>query len=127
LVQANNRVLNFTSTVFFDDAEWKAFVGFMHQTPIAPTNPPTLKQAIIMVASLGGFLNRKSDKQPGTETIWRGIFGKGGETALFTSSSNLGHRRLILSTEVDNGGTGKSRNQCLSVGRKRPLERGPQA
>jgi hypothetical protein len=60
-------------TVFFDDAEWKALVGFMHQTPVAPAKPPTLKEAITMVASLGGFLNRKSDGEPGTETIWRGL------------------------------------------------------
>jgi hypothetical protein len=60
-------------TVFFDDAEWKALVGFMHQTPVAPAKPPTLKEAIVMVASLGGFLNRKSDGEPGTETIWRGL------------------------------------------------------
>jgi hypothetical protein len=60
-------------TVFFDDAEWKALVGFMHQTPVAPAKPPTLKESIVMVASLGGFLNRKSDGEPGTETIWRGL------------------------------------------------------
>jgi hypothetical protein len=60
-------------TVYFDDAEWKALVGFIHQTPMVPATPPTLRQAVIMVASLGGFLNRKSDGQPGTETIWRGL------------------------------------------------------
>ncbi len=60
-------------TVYFDDAEWKALVGFIHQTPMAPATPPTLRQAIVMVATLGGFLNRKSDGQPGTETIWRGL------------------------------------------------------
>jgi hypothetical protein len=51
------------------DAEWKALVGFIHQTPTAPATPPTLREAIVMVASLGGFLNRKSDGDPGTETI----------------------------------------------------------
>lgn len=60
-------------TVFFEDAEWKALVGFIKQTPVVQDTPPSLKQAIIMVASLGGFLNRKSDKDPGTETIWRGL------------------------------------------------------
>ena len=60
-------------TVYFDDAEWKALVGFIHQTPMVPATPPTLRQAMIMVASLGGFLNRKSDGEPGTETIWRGL------------------------------------------------------
>jgi len=64
---------NMPCTVFFDDAEWKALVGFLHQTPVAPAKPPTLKEAITMVASLGGFLNRKSDGEPGTETIWRGL------------------------------------------------------
>lgn len=60
-------------TVFFEDAQWKALVGFIHQTPAVPTIPPTLREAITMVATLGGFLNRKSDGEPGTETIWRGL------------------------------------------------------
>jgi len=60
-------------TVFFEDEEWKALVAFINQTPAAPATPPTLRQAMIMVASLGGFLNRKSDGDPGTETIWRGL------------------------------------------------------
>ena len=60
-------------TAYFEDAEWKALVGFINQTLHVPTTPPTLRQAMIMVASLGGFLNRKSDGEPGTETIWRGL------------------------------------------------------
>lgn len=60
-------------TVFFEDAEWKALVGFINQTPVVPDTPPTLRQAVIMVATLGGFLNRKSDGEPGAETIWRGL------------------------------------------------------
>ena len=60
-------------TVFFEEAEWKALVGFINQTPIVPAKPPTLRQALIMVATLGGFLNRKSDGEPGTETVWRGL------------------------------------------------------
>ena len=64
---------NIPCTVYFDDAEWKALVGFINQTPMVPATPPTLRQAMIMVATLGGFLNRKSDGEPGTETIWRGL------------------------------------------------------
>jgi hypothetical protein len=60
-------------TAFFEDTEWKALVGFMHQSPVVPDKPPTLKEAIVMVASLGGFLNRKSDGEPGTQTLWRGL------------------------------------------------------
>lgn len=60
-------------TIYFEDAEWKALVGFINQTPVVPATPPTLREAINMVARLGGFLNRKSDGEPGTETIWRGL------------------------------------------------------
>lgn len=60
-------------TVFFEDDEWKALVGFINQNPTVPAALPTLRQTIIMVATLGGFLNRKSDGEPGTETIWRGL------------------------------------------------------
>lgn len=34
--------------------------------------PPTLHQATTWLARLGGFLNRKSDGQPGIKTLWRG-------------------------------------------------------
>ena len=37
------------------------------------TQPPTLPEAIHRVASLGGFLGRKSDGQPGTQTLWLGL------------------------------------------------------
>ena len=36
-------------------------------------NPVTLKEAIFGVAQLGGFLGRKGDGNPGTQTIWRGM------------------------------------------------------
>ncbi|HJX17324.1 MAG TPA: IS4 family transposase, partial [Acidiferrobacterales bacterium] len=35
--------------------------------------PPTLREAIRRVASLGGFLGRKSDGEPGTQTLWIGL------------------------------------------------------
>ena len=60
-------------TVFFEEAEWKALVGFIKQSPVVPDKPPTLREALIMVATLGGFLNRKSDGEPGTVTVWRGM------------------------------------------------------
>lgn len=34
--------------------------------------PPTLQQATIWLARLGGFLNRKGDGDPGVKTLWRG-------------------------------------------------------
>lgn len=35
--------------------------------------PPTLRQAMIWIAQLGGFLARKGDGNPGLKTLWRGL------------------------------------------------------
>ena len=59
-------------TVFFEDAEWKALVAFITQNPYPPPQPPTLRQATHMVASLGGYLGRKGDGEPGTKSLWLG-------------------------------------------------------
>jgi hypothetical protein len=60
-------------TVFFDDYEWKALVMHVHHNTILSEKPPTLKEAVRMVASLGGFIGRKNDGEPGAQTIWHGI------------------------------------------------------
>jgi hypothetical protein len=60
-------------TVFFDEAEWKALTIYITKTPVPPADPPSLRNAIRMVASLGGFLGRKSDGDPGTQTLWLGL------------------------------------------------------
>ncbi|MEF9388790.1 IS4 family transposase, partial [Ralstonia solanacearum species complex bacterium KE056] len=39
----------------------------------APKGSVTLNQMIRLVASLGGFLGRKSDGEPGAKTIWIGL------------------------------------------------------
>jgi hypothetical protein len=60
-------------TVFFEEAEWKALVAYITQNPRPPEKPPTLRQAMRMLANLGGFLGRKGDGQPGTKSLWLGI------------------------------------------------------
>jgi hypothetical protein len=60
-------------TVFFEDAEWKALVAYITKSPIPPAEPPPLQHAIKMVASLGGFLGRKCDGDPGTKSLWLGL------------------------------------------------------
>lgn len=61
------------ASVFFKEEEWKALYCYVHKTPIAPDKPPTLREAIRMVGRIGGHLGRKSDGEPGTVTLWRGI------------------------------------------------------
>ena len=34
---------------------------------------PTLREAVRWIASLGGFLGRKSDGEPGPTVLWRGF------------------------------------------------------
>ncbi len=60
-------------SVCFDDAEWKALVAYTTHNPIPPATPPTLREAIRLVAMLGGFLGRKGDGEPGTQTLWLGV------------------------------------------------------
>ena len=60
-------------TVYFEEAEWKALVAYITQNPHPPDQPPSLYQAMRMVASLGGFLGRKGDGEPGTQTLWLGL------------------------------------------------------
>jgi len=60
-------------TVFFEQAQWKALYCFVRQDPKPPDQPPTLREAVRMLASLGGFLARTSDREPGTKSLWLGI------------------------------------------------------
>jgi hypothetical protein len=53
--------------------EGKALVAFVTRQPDPPNEPPTLRAAVRMVAALGGFLGRKGDAEPGTQTLWRGL------------------------------------------------------
>lgn len=60
-------------TVYFTEAEWKALLTYINRSAVLPDTPPTLREATRMVASLGGFLGRKCDGEPGTQTLWLGL------------------------------------------------------
>jgi hypothetical protein len=60
-------------TVYFEEIEWQALVGFIRKDPLPPPKAPSLREAIRMIASLGGFLGRKGDGEPGTQTLWLGL------------------------------------------------------
>ncbi len=60
-------------SIFFEEAEWKALVSFVKQSYEPPTQPPTMAEAMRLVAGLGGFLGRKGDGHPGTKTLWLGL------------------------------------------------------
>ena len=60
-------------TAAFDDDEWRALHCYVHKTPIEPPNPPSLREALLMLAKIGGFLSRKRDGEPGVKVVWRGM------------------------------------------------------
>ena len=60
-------------TVYFEAAQWKALVTYVTRNGIPPPQPPSLREAMRMTASLGGFLGRKCDKEPGTKSLWIGL------------------------------------------------------
>lgn len=73
LVRLGREVPQLPCTVFFEEYEWKALCTHITQKPVPPAQPPTLREATRMVATLGGFLGRKGDGEPGTKPIWLGL------------------------------------------------------
>ncbi len=73
LTKLGREVPDIPCTVFFEEAEWIALTAFTTKNPSPPTRPPSLREAIRMVASLGGFLGRKGDGEPGTKSLWLGL------------------------------------------------------
>ncbi len=71
-------------SVFFEEAEWKALVCHQQRSPTPPETPPTLGEAMRMVAKLGGFLGRKGDGHPGATVLWRGLNRLADITETFT-------------------------------------------
>ena len=72
LIYLGRSIPDVPCTVALTEYEWKALYCFIHKTPVAPNQPPSLQTAIRWIAQLGGFLGRKSDGQPGVKVLWRG-------------------------------------------------------
>lgn len=54
-------------------AQWQALCCYVHRQTQPPKTAPTVRQAVLWIAQLGGFLARKCDGEPGTKTLWRGL------------------------------------------------------
>jgi hypothetical protein len=61
-------------TVLLEEVEWQALYCTIHNTAVLPASPPSLSQAVIWIARLGGFLNRKRDGHPGPTVLWKGLY-----------------------------------------------------
>lgn len=60
-------------TKIFSTDEWQALVSMVKHTKKKSREPPTMQEVIRLIASLGGFLGRKSDNDPGVKTLWIGL------------------------------------------------------
>jgi hypothetical protein len=82
MTKLGREVPELPADVYFDDDEIAVLVAyevkFRKRPPDAPA--PSLRDAIRMTAKHGGFLGRKSDGEPGTETLWRGLLRLDGLT-----------------------------------------------
>lgn len=63
---------NLSCDVVFDTEEWQA-VYIVTKRSQPPKEPPRLDQMVKMIASYGGYLNRKGDGEPGPKTLWIGL------------------------------------------------------
>ena len=55
--------------LFFDPDE----IPYLLTKKKPPNRPPRLNEVLRLIATLGGFLARKGDGEPGVKTIWLGL------------------------------------------------------
>lgn len=61
-------------TMILEEFEWKVLCATVRARPRPlAVMPPTLREAVRMIAQLGGFLGRTRDGEPGPQTLWRGL------------------------------------------------------
>jgi len=88
-------------TVYFEEDQWKALMVFSTGNRLAPVKPPSLREAIRRVACLGGFLGRKGDGEPGTQTLWLGLQRLDDITAMWQVMSDA--TQMTVSSNIDSG------------------------
>ena len=59
------------ASLFFNPDEIRGAYLLAKKKP--PNKPPGVNEVLRLVATLGGFLARKGDGQPGVKTIWQGL------------------------------------------------------
>lgn len=73
-----------------NDKEWKCLYATLFENKRKiPKKPPTIYEAVLGIARLGGYMGRKNQK-PGIVTIWRGWTRLAGIVNAFDSFTNAG-------------------------------------
>ena len=71
LIRLGRTCPDLDASLFFHPDEIKG--AYLLAKKARPASAPTLNQMIRLIASLGGFLGRKSDGEPGAKTLWIGL------------------------------------------------------
>jgi len=92
-------------SLYFEEAEWKALMVFTDRNPVPPSKPPTMREATHRVAGLGGFLGRKGDGEPGTQTLWLGLQRLDDITEIYQVMSDVltNATQIPVSSKIDSG------------------------
>ena len=90
-------------TIYFEEAQWKALMVFTTKNPVPPDEAPTLREAIHRVAGLGGFLGRKGDGEPGTQTLWLGLQRLDDITGMWKVFNDIAATQPRVSRRRDSG------------------------
>lgn len=62
---------NVTCEIVFEQSEWKSVYRVVLGK--SPRTPPKLQDMVRTVAQLGGYINRKRNDPPGSQTVWIGL------------------------------------------------------
>jgi hypothetical protein len=82
MTKLGREVPDLPAEAYFDSDECQVLIANERKNRNRPKDAPapSLREAIRMIAKLGGFIGRKSDGEPGTETLWRGLLRLDGMT-----------------------------------------------
>ena len=84
MTKLGREVPDLPADVYFDHDQCQVLIAYEVKTSKRPADAPVpvlrLREAIRLVAKLGGFPGRKSDGEPGNETLWRGLLRLDGMT-----------------------------------------------
>jgi len=59
--------------LIFSETEWKTLHRAANRTRSDPEKPPSMEEAVRLIARLGGHVGAKSDGPPGLKVIWIGL------------------------------------------------------
>jgi hypothetical protein len=72
LARAHERNKDDSCSTVLSEIEWAILYRKTKKTKHLPGTPPTVGEALIWIAKLGGYIGRSSDPPPGMISLWRG-------------------------------------------------------